>query len=70
MIARRRGTVGQHPQQPDLRLLHPFPLDGDRVACYFALAVAAHIRADDARNLPTPLTILLMAAGVLILQVV
>jgi DoxX-like family len=39
------------------------------VVCYFALAVAAHIRFHDERNLPTPLAILLLAAAVLLLRV-
>lgn len=38
------------------------------VICYFVVAVAFHIRADDARNLPTPLTLAVTAAVVLVLQ--
>jgi DoxX-like family len=38
------------------------------VVCYFALAVAAHIRADDARNLPTPVTVVAIAVAALILR--
>jgi hypothetical protein len=37
------------------------------VACYFVLAVAAHIRAGDIRHLPTPLLILLLAVALLVL---
>ena len=39
------------------------------VVCYFALAVAAHIRADDVENLPTPAVIELMALAALTLRV-
>jgi hypothetical protein len=39
------------------------------VVCYFALAVTAHIRFHDKRNLPTPLVILLLAAAVLIVRI-
>ena len=39
------------------------------VVCYFALAVTAHVRFHDERNLPTPLVILLLAAVVLILRI-
>jgi DoxX-like family len=38
------------------------------LVAYFVLAVAAHLRADDARNLPTPLTLAAMAAAVLTLR--
>lgn len=39
------------------------------VVCYFALAVAAHLRADDTANLPTPLTIEAVAVAALTLRV-
>jgi hypothetical protein len=38
------------------------------VACYFIVAVAFHIRADDGKNLPTPVAIALIAAAALILR--
>jgi hypothetical protein len=38
------------------------------VVCYFLVAIAFHIRADDAGDLPTPLLIALIAAAVLILR--
>jgi hypothetical protein len=38
------------------------------VVVYFALAIAAHIRADDTANLPTPLTLELLAVAALALQ--
>jgi hypothetical protein len=38
------------------------------VVCYFVLAVAAHIRANDVENLPTPLAIELIAVAALILR--
>jgi hypothetical protein len=38
------------------------------VVVYFILAVAAHVRADDAGNLPTPLTIEAIALGALALR--
>jgi hypothetical protein len=38
------------------------------VVCYFVLAVAAHIRADDMENLATPLAIELIAAAALVLR--
>jgi hypothetical protein len=38
------------------------------VVCYFVLAVAAHIRADDAENLPTPVVLELLAVAALILR--
>lgn len=38
------------------------------VVIYFAVAIAFHIRADDASNLPTPVVIALLAAGALALQ--
>jgi DoxX-like family len=40
------------------------------VVAYFTLAVAAHVRFRDQRNLPTPLAILLLAVAVLILRIV
>jgi DoxX-like family len=39
------------------------------VVCYFILAIASHIRADDARNLPTPLALEAMAVAALVLRV-
>jgi hypothetical protein len=39
------------------------------VVCYFVLAVAAHIRFHDERHLPTPLVILALAIGALILRI-
>jgi hypothetical protein len=36
---------------------------------YFVVAIAAHIRAGDSRNLPTPLAYLALAAAVLVLHV-
>ncbi len=39
------------------------------VVCYFALAVAAHLRFHDEQHLATPLVILLLAAAVLLLRV-
>jgi DoxX-like family len=38
------------------------------LTCYFLAAVAAHLRADDARSLPTPLTYLALAVAALILR--
>jgi hypothetical protein len=38
------------------------------VLCYFATAVAVHLRANDARNLPTPLAMAMIAAAVLVLR--
>jgi hypothetical protein len=38
------------------------------VICYFAVAIAFHIRADDARGLPTPVTIAVIAALALALR--
>jgi hypothetical protein len=38
------------------------------LVCYFVVAVAFHIRADDARHLPIPLVIALIAAAALILR--
>ena len=38
------------------------------VICYFVLAVAAHIRADDLANLPTPAAIELFAIAALVLR--
>jgi len=40
------------------------------VVIYFALAVAAHLRFHDHRNLPTPVLILLLATAVLIVRVI
>lgn len=37
---------------------------------YFVLAVAAHIRADDVENLPTPAAIELLAVAALVLRLV
>lgn len=39
------------------------------LVCYFAVAACFHIRAHDARNLPTPVTVTLIAALVLALHV-
>ena len=38
------------------------------VFCYFIVAVAFHMRANDGKNLPTPLVIALIAAAALILR--
>jgi hypothetical protein len=38
------------------------------VVCYFLVAMAFHLRADDAKNLPTPLAFALLAAVVLALR--
>jgi DoxX-like family len=38
------------------------------VVAYFVLAIAAHVRHDDARNLPTPVAIETLAVAALILQ--
>ena len=38
------------------------------VTCYFLVAIAFHIRANDARNLPTPMVIAGMAVAALVLQ--
>jgi hypothetical protein len=38
------------------------------VVLYFLLAVAAHLRADDAEHLPTPLVVLVLAVATLILR--
>jgi hypothetical protein len=38
------------------------------VVCYFLVAVAFHIRANDAKNLPTPLVIALIAGAALVLR--
>ena len=35
---------------------------------YFLVAVAFHVRANDARNLPTPLALALLAAAVLVMR--
>lgn len=37
------------------------------LVCYFALAVIAHLRADDAKNLPTPVLMLALAIAALAL---
>jgi len=50
-------------------LLWP-PIGIAAAAClvvYFALAIAAHIRADDVKSLPTPIAMELMAAAALLL---
>jgi DoxX-like family len=39
------------------------------VVVYFVLAIAAHVRHDDAANLPTPVAIEAMAVAVLALQI-
>lgn len=39
------------------------------LTCYFVAAIAAHMRADDARNLPTPLTYLALAVAALLLRI-
>jgi DoxX-like family len=41
---------------------------GIGVVCYFLLAIAAHVRADDTGNLPTPLVIELVAVAALVLR--
>ena len=41
---------------------------GAAALVYFAVAVGFHIRAGDARNLPTPLALAIMAAGATALQ--
>lgn len=38
------------------------------LVCYFGLAIAAHIRADDAKNLPTPIVMLTLAVAALSLH--
>jgi hypothetical protein len=38
------------------------------VVCYFATAIVFHLRASDARNLPTPLAIAMIAAVALVLR--
>ena len=38
------------------------------VISYFTVAIAFHIRADDAKNLPTPLVIALIAMAALVLR--
>jgi DoxX-like family len=38
------------------------------LVCYFLVAIASHIRADDAKNLPNPLVMALLAVGALVLQ--
>ena len=38
------------------------------VVCYFLAAVVAHVRADDSKNLPTPLLIEGIAAAALVLR--
>lgn len=39
------------------------------LVCYFGVAIAAHIRADDAKNLPVPLTMLALAIAALALRI-
>jgi DoxX-like family len=39
------------------------------IVAYFTLAVAAHLRFGDRRNLPTPLATLLLAVAVLIVRI-
>ena len=39
------------------------------VVVYFVLAIVAHVRHDDAANLPTPVAIEVMAVAALVLQV-
>lgn len=39
------------------------------VVCYFVVAIAFHIRADDTRNLPTPIVFEAMATAALALQI-
>jgi hypothetical protein len=39
------------------------------LVCYFVLAVAAHIRYDDARRLPTPIAFEALAVAALALRV-
>lgn len=38
------------------------------LVCYFSLAVAAHIRADDKKHLPTPIIMLALAIAALVLR--
>ena len=38
------------------------------LACYFLVAIAAHVRADDRAGLPIPIAIELLAVGALALQ--
>lgn len=38
------------------------------LVCYFALAITAHIRAGDAKNLPTPVLMLALAIAALMLR--
>jgi hypothetical protein len=38
------------------------------VSCYFLLAIAAHVRFHDTRNLPVPIAIELMALAALVLR--
>jgi hypothetical protein len=40
------------------------------LTCYFLAAVAAHLRVGDARNLPTPLTYLVLAVTALLFRMV
>lgn len=42
---------------------------GVGVICYFLVAIAAHIRADDARNLPTPVAIAVIAGAALAVRI-
>jgi DoxX-like family len=39
------------------------------LVCYFILAVAAHLRADDAKNLPAPVVMLALSITALILRI-
>jgi hypothetical protein len=41
---------------------------GAALVVYFLVAIASHIRADDARNLPNPVAMLLLAAAALALH--
>ena len=43
-------------------------LDTPVFKTYFTLAVAAHIRADDTKNLPTPAAIVLVSVAALVLR--
>ena len=38
------------------------------LVAYFVVAISSHVRGEDARNLPTPLAIALMAAAALALR--
>ncbi|HET6213292.1 MAG TPA: DoxX family protein [Micromonosporaceae bacterium] len=39
------------------------------LVCYFLAAIGAHVRAHDARNLPTPVVVELLAIAALVLRV-